>query len=60
MRFGIPGAVGRAYREGRNLADAAAVRGTMTWQAFLDADATAAASAAPRPNAEARVSTSGR
>lgn len=43
--FGIPGAVGRAYREGQNLAGDEAVRGTRTWQDFLTDDATLVGSA---------------
>ena len=31
----IPGAVGRAYRAGENLADRSAVRGRATWEEFL-------------------------
>lgn len=32
----LPGAVGRAYRAGENLAGAAALRGTRTWREYLE------------------------
>jgi uncharacterized protein YbjT (DUF2867 family) len=35
LPMGIPGAVGRAYRAGDNLADASAVRAGSTWAEFL-------------------------
>ncbi|WP_309064872.1 SDR family oxidoreductase [Microbacterium sp.] len=35
VRFAIPGAVGRAYRAGANLAGPAALRGRRTWREFL-------------------------
>lgn len=35
LRLPLPGAVGRAYRAGDNLADATAVRGRRTWADFL-------------------------
>lgn len=35
MPLRIPGAVGRAYRDGDNLAGAGALRGTSTWEEFL-------------------------
>lgn len=34
--FGIPGAIGRAYRAGDNLADERAPRGRITWRLFLE------------------------
>lgn len=37
VRFGMPGAIGRAYRAGDNLAEDDAVRGTQTWRQFLAA-----------------------
>jgi uncharacterized protein YbjT (DUF2867 family) len=37
----IPGAIGRAYRAGDNLADEGAQRGNQTWREFLGAGATA-------------------
>ncbi|HEY1106733.1 MAG TPA: NAD(P)H-binding protein, partial [Agromyces sp.] len=37
LRFGLPGAVGRAYRSEANLAGAGAARGTGTWTEFLEA-----------------------
>ncbi|MEV4776899.1 SDR family oxidoreductase [Microbacterium sp. LWH12-1.2] len=40
LRFGIPGAVGRAYRAGDNLAGDAAVRGESTWEDYLASRAT--------------------
>ncbi|MFJ6533615.1 SDR family oxidoreductase [Microbacterium sp. NPDC091662] len=46
MSIRIPGAVGRAYRDGDNLADRAVVRAGTTWAEYLDAGSTAGASAA--------------
>ena len=43
LRFGLPGAVGRAYRSGANLAGHGADRGTGTWREYLDALEAAAA-----------------
>ncbi|WP_309128792.1 NAD(P)H-binding protein [Microbacterium sp.] len=37
LRFGLPGAIGRAYRSGDNLAGREAVRGDETWRHFLAA-----------------------
>ncbi|MFJ8439615.1 NAD-dependent epimerase/dehydratase family protein [Kitasatospora griseola] len=35
LRVPLAGRIGRAYRDGRNLAGAGATRGTRTWEAFL-------------------------
>ncbi|MCS3844689.1 SDR family oxidoreductase [Microbacterium sp. AK031] len=35
LPIGLPGAVGRAYRDGDNLADGTAMRGRSTWEEFL-------------------------
>ncbi|MGN6425714.1 MAG: SDR family oxidoreductase [Leifsonia sp.] len=43
LRFGLPGAAGRAYRSGANLAGPGADRGTGTWREYLDALEAAAA-----------------
>jgi len=37
LRFGLPGALGRAYRNGENLAGPGADRGTGTWEEYLGA-----------------------
>lgn len=45
LRIPVPGAVGRAYRAGNNLADASAQRGRRTWAEFLRENAQPAARA---------------
>ncbi len=43
LRFGIPGAIGRAYRDGANLAGEDAERAGMTWREYLEQSATVGA-----------------
>lgn len=45
LPISLPGAVGRAYRAGDNLAEGVVVRAQLTWEEFL----TASAAASPSP-----------